>query len=109
MLESLGLDGSIVSNTVTGSSVYTLGTNTSLSTINDGRGLGVRNTSGEGVWDISIELDVNNDLLFTSDEKIQVRLGDIEEGSTTRLKKRDSMGNSKRLLTKRPERFRLPI
>ena len=79
VLESLGLDGSIVSNTVTGSSVYTLGTNTSLSTINDGRGLGVRNTSGEGVWDISIELDVNNDLLFTSDEKIQVRLGDIEE------------------------------
>lgn len=79
VLESLGLDGSIVSNTVTGSSVYTLGTNTSLSTINDGRGLGVRNTSGEGVWDISIELDVNNDLLFTSDEAIQVRLGDIEE------------------------------
>ena len=79
VLESMGLDGSIVSNTLTGSAVYTLGTNTALSSINDGRGLGVRNTSGEGVWDLSIELDINNDLLFTSNELIQVRLGDIEE------------------------------
>lgn len=79
VLESLGLDGSIVGTTLTGSSVYTLGTNTALSTLNDGRGLGVRNTSGQGVWDISIELDINNDLLFTSNELIQVRLGDIEE------------------------------
>lgn len=79
VLESLGLDESIVDNTVTGSSVYALGTNTSLESINDGRGLGVRNTSGAGVWDISIELDINNDMLFTSNEKIQVRLGDIEE------------------------------
>lgn len=79
VLESLGLDGTIVSNTVTGTSVYSLGTNTALSSINDGRGLGVRNTSGESVWDISIEIDLSNDLLFTADEMIQVRLGDIEE------------------------------
>ena len=89
VLESLGLDESIVDNTVTGSSVYALGTNTSLESINDGRGLGVRNTSGAGVWDISIKLDINNDLLFTNndgpvnpsnpDEVIQIRLGDIEE------------------------------
>ena len=79
VLESMGLDGAIVGGTLTGSAVYTLGTNTALSSINDGRGLGVRNTSGAGVWDISIELDINNDLLFTSNELIQVRLGDIEE------------------------------
>ena len=79
ILESMGLDGAIVGNTITGSSVYALGSNTALSSLNDGRGLGVRNTSGEGVWDLSIELDINNDLLFTSNELIEVRLGDIEE------------------------------
>jgi flagellar hook-associated protein 2 len=79
VLESLGLDGAIVGNTLTGSSVYTLGTNTPLSALNDGRGVGVRNTSGEGVWDFSIEIDVNGDLLFDSAEIIQIRLGDIEE------------------------------
>lgn len=79
VLESLGLDGAIVGDTLTGSSVYTLGTNTPLNALNDGRGVGLRNTSGEGVWDFSIEIDVNGDLLFDSAEVIQVRLGDIEE------------------------------
>ncbi len=79
VLESLGLDGAIVGDTLTGTSVYTLGTNTPLNALNDGRGVGLRNTSGEGVWDFSIEIDVNGDLLFDSAEVIQVRLGDIEE------------------------------
>jgi len=78
VLESMGLDGAIVSNTVTGSAVYTLGTNTALSSINDGRGLGVRNTSGVGVHDIEISLDLNGNSLF-DDGLVEVRLGDIEE------------------------------
>lgn len=81
VLESLGLDGAIDGNEVlTGSSVYTLGSNTSLQSINDGRGLGVRNTSGEGVYDFTIHIDDNTDfLLDNQDSIIQVRLGDIEE------------------------------
>ena len=79
VLESLGLDTGISSNTVTGSSVYTLGTNTALSSLNDGRGVGFRNTSGEGVFDITLKLDLSGDSLFTVDEEITVRFGDIEE------------------------------
>jgi len=77
VLESMGLDGAIVSNTVTGTSVYSLGTNTALSSLNDGRGLGVRNASGD-VHDITISLDLNNNTLF-DDGLVEVRLGDIEE------------------------------
>ena len=79
VLESLGLDGGISGNTVTGSSVYTLGTNTALSSLNDGRGIGVRNVSGEGVYDFTIEFDINGDLLFDTGETLEIRLGDIEE------------------------------
>ncbi len=77
VLESMGLDGAIVSNTVTGTSVYSLGTNTALSSLNDGRGLGVRNASGD-VHDIEISLDLNGNSLF-DDGFVKVRLGDIEE------------------------------
>ncbi|MBO6513838.1 MAG: flagellar filament capping protein FliD [Phycisphaerales bacterium] len=80
VLESLGLDGAISSGTLTGSSVYTLGTNTALESLNDGRGLGVRNTSGAGVYDFTIHIDDNTDfLLDNQDTIIEVRLGDIEE------------------------------
>ncbi len=80
VLESLGLDGAIVGNTVTGSAVYTLGTNTALESINDGRGLGVRNTSGGGVYDFTIQIDDDTDFLFVDnlDTTIEIRLGDIE-------------------------------
>ncbi len=84
VLESLGLtDDNLVGSTVTGDSVYTLGTNTSLNSLNDGRGVGFKNTSGEGVWDFSITLDDNApfpDFIFDSnDTTLQIRLGDIEE------------------------------
>ncbi|MFK7759885.1 MAG: flagellar filament capping protein FliD [Phycisphaerales bacterium] len=78
VLESLGLDGGIVGTTLTGSSVYTLGSNTALDALNDGRGVGVRNTSGEGVFDFSINFDFDNNALF-NESAIEVRLGDIEE------------------------------
>ena len=80
VLASMGLDGSIVGTTLTGSAVYTLGTNTALSSLNDGRGLGVRNTSGVGVFDFTIHIDTVTDLfLDNNDLTIEVRLGDIEE------------------------------
>jgi flagellar hook-associated protein 2 len=84
VLESLGLtDDNLVGTTVTGDSVYTLGTNTSLTSLNDGRGVGFKNTSGAGVWDFSITLDDNApfpDFIFDSnDTTLQIRLGDIEE------------------------------
>lgn len=80
VLESLGLDGSIVGTTLTGSAVYTLGTNTALSSLNDGRGLGVRNTSGTDVFDFTIHIDTATDLLLdNNDLTIEIRLGDIEE------------------------------
>ncbi len=81
VLESLGLDGTIDGDDVlTGTSVYTLGTNSSLEALNDGRGVGVRNTSGEGVYDFTIHIDDTTDfLLDNQDTVIQVRLGDIEE------------------------------
>lgn len=81
VLESLGLDETIDGDDVlTGTSVYTLGTNSSLEALNDGRGVGVRNTSGVGVYDFTIHIDDNTDFLLDSqDSIIQVRLGDIEE------------------------------
>lgn len=81
VLESLGLDGTIDGDDVlTGASVYTLGTNSSLEALNDGRGVGVRNTSGEGVYDFTIHIDDNTDFLLDNlDTTIEVRLGDIEE------------------------------
>jgi flagellar hook-associated protein 2 len=78
VLESLGLDGAIVGDTLTGSSVYGINALTPLSAINDGRGLGVRTTSGENVFDITITLDETGDGFDGSDTEIQIRLGDIE-------------------------------
>jgi len=78
VLESLGLDGAIVGDTLTGSSVYALNAATPLSAINDGRGLGVRSTSGDSVFDISITLDETGDGFDGSDTEIQIRMGDIE-------------------------------
>jgi len=79
VLASLGLDGTISGGTLTGSSVYTIDASTPLSAINDGRGLGVRTTSGASVYDISITLDETGDGFDGADTEIRIRLGDIEE------------------------------
>jgi flagellar capping protein FliD len=70
VLEGLGLDGA-VSSTMTGTSVYGLGTNTALSSLNDGRGVGTRNATGESVFDFNITLG--------SGTAIGVRIGEIQE------------------------------
>ena len=79
VLESLGLDGTVVGDTLTGASVYSIASNTPLSEINDGRGLGVRTTTGTSVYDISITLDDGGDGFDGSDTEIEIRLGEVQE------------------------------
>lgn len=69
VLSSIGLGGT-VSSTMTGSVIYGLGTNTALSTLNDGRGVGVRDVTGEGVFDFNITVDGT---------AVGVRIGQIQE------------------------------
>ncbi len=78
VLGSLGLDQSIdPENTVTGTSVYGLNANTALSSLNDGRGLLIRNASGTDIYDFTITVDTDADDI--PDTAVQIRLGDIEE------------------------------
>ncbi len=72
VLSSLGLDGTIDggTDTLTGSSVYSITGTTSLGSLNDGRGVETRDASGEGVYDFTITID---------GVEAQVRIGEIEE------------------------------
>lgn len=71
VLSSLGLNGSIVSNTLTGSSVYSISGTTALSALNDGRGVEIRDASGVGVFDFRITV--------AGGTAVNVRIGEIEE------------------------------
>lgn len=80
VLGTLGLDTGIASGTVTGSTVYGINELTPLEALNDGRGLGVRTTSGTSVYDIAITVDTDgNGIIDGADTEVRVRLGDIEE------------------------------
>jgi flagellar hook-associated protein 2 len=70
VLESLGLDGSVVGTTLTGSSVYSLTGTTSLGALNDGRGVEIRDATGESVYDFVINV---------GGDEVQIRIGQIEE------------------------------
>lgn len=70
ILESLGLDSNNISGTtLTGTSVYSLNSNTPLATLNDGLGVLIRQTSGIGVEDFTIVIN---------GETVKVRIGEIE-------------------------------
>lgn len=70
ILESLGLDEySGVAADQVGTSVYGIQTNTSLASLNDGRGVQVRQTSGQGVEDFTITIE---------GVKVNIRIGEIE-------------------------------
>lgn len=72
VLASLGMSApSINGNVYTGTQVHGLGTNTTLSSLNDGRGVGMRNTAGVGVADFTIRIG--------NGTAIGVRIGAIEE------------------------------
>ncbi len=73
VLASLGLDGTIDTgtNTLTGSSVYSLNSFTALSTLNDGRGVSIRDAFGAGVSDFTISIG--------GGAAVGVRIGEIQE------------------------------
>lgn len=71
VLGSLGLsDATVDGDRYTGANVYGLGTNTALSTINDGRGVDIRDASGTSVSDFSI---------VVGGTAVDVRIGQIEQ------------------------------
>jgi len=76
ILSSLGLDGTISSGTLTGSSVYELTGTTSLGAINDGRGVEIRDASGISVTDFNFVIDSDAD--GNPDDEIGIRIGVIE-------------------------------
>jgi len=77
ILESLGLDGSIVSNELVGTSIHSLNQFTALSSLNDGRGVSMRDTVGIGVYDF--EIVVEGAGAGGTDAVVGVRLGEIQE------------------------------
>jgi flagellar hook-associated protein 2 len=72
---SLGIAGSAVGGVLTGSVVYALGGNTTLASLNDGRGVYIRSTVGVGaaVWNFKIAIN-GADVL--------INLGDVYENQT---------------------------
>jgi flagellar hook-associated protein 2 len=73
ILESLGLDGPIVGTDLTGSSVFALNSNTALQSLNDGRGVAIRQATGAGVQDFTITVDPGG-----VNTTVNVRIGEIE-------------------------------
>ncbi len=72
VLASIGLASPTINGDVyTGSRVYGLGTNTALTSLNDGRGVDIRDTSGVGVDDFTITVGAG--------AAIKVRIGQIEQ------------------------------
>ena len=76
ILSSLGLDGTISGTTLTGTAIYQINDNTSLQSLNDGRGVAIREASGIGVEDFNIVIDTTGD--GTPDTTVGIRIGEIE-------------------------------
>jgi flagellar hook-associated protein 2 len=80
----LGLTGVASSGgTITGRNVFRLGTNTSLSSLNDGRGVSIRNIVGTGAFTFTLNID------GTSPANVRVNLGEVWEtvdGTLTRTR-----------------------
>ncbi|MCA9302699.1 MAG: flagellar filament capping protein FliD, partial [Phycisphaerales bacterium] len=77
VLESLGLDGTIVANELVGTSIHALNAFTALTSLNDGRGVSTRDTVGVGVYDF--EIVVEGAGAGGADAVVGVRLGEIIE------------------------------
>ena len=81
ILASFGLDSySGVETDLVGSSVFSINANSSLQSLNDGRGVEIRNTSGLTVEDFTITIDTTGDGI--PNETIGIRIGEIEEEVT---------------------------
>ncbi len=81
ILTSLGLDPSNISGgTLAGTSVFSMNANTSLQSLNDGRGVAIREASGQGIQDFTITIDINGDGvgIGSDDIVVDIRIGEIE-------------------------------
>ena len=83
ILASLGFDPNAGSSTThTGTSVYSINGNTSLQSLNDGRGVSTRNTVGQNVYDFNISVldttDVDGDGDTAEMIEVGIRIGEIE-------------------------------
>jgi flagellar hook-associated protein 2 len=77
ILASLGLDpNDIALNTLTGTAIFQINDNTSLGSLNDGRGVAIREASGVGVEDFNFVIDTTGDNV--PDTTVGIRIGEIE-------------------------------
>ncbi len=77
ILSSLGLNSySGAASEQVGTSVFSMSSNTTLQSLNDGRGVSVRTTTGAGVFDFKVTIDTTGD--GTPDTDVGIRIGDIE-------------------------------
>ncbi len=88
--ESLGIKTTSASATVTGSTVYALGTNTALNSLNDGNGVFVNSQGGNGRYDFQIvvggtTVNVNVGTVYGSDGKVTESAPTTVGGVITRI------------------------
>jgi len=76
ILSSLGLDGTISGTTLTGTAIFQINDNTALQSLNDGRGVAIREASGVGVEDFNFVIDTTGDNV--PDTTVGIRIGEIE-------------------------------
>lgn len=81
ILSSLGLSSyNGVEADQVGTSVFSINANTSLQSLNDGRGVEIRDTSGLNIEDFIIAIDTTGDGIPDTD--VSIRIGEIEEEVT---------------------------
>jgi flagellar hook-associated protein 2 len=68
---SLGIAGTATGTTITGSSIYSLASTTSISSLNDGNGISIGNTVGTGAYSFSINVG------GATPAAVHVNLGDV--------------------------------
>lgn len=75
---SLGIAGT-ASGTMTGSLVYGLNANTSVASLNDGRGVGRKQVIGQGIYDFRIVVNDNG-----TDTNVNVNIGDVYDATANK-------------------------
>lgn len=73
--DSLGIAGTNAGGTITGSTVYSLGANTPLAALNDGRGVFLRNTIGDSVFNFQLNITDSSGGADT----VNINIGDVYE------------------------------
>ncbi|MFA6046728.1 MAG: flagellar filament capping protein FliD, partial [Phycisphaerales bacterium] len=73
--DSLGIAGTNAGGTINGSTVYALGSNTPLAALNDGRGVFVRNTIGDSVFNFQLNITDSGG----GADLVNINVGDVYE------------------------------